>query len=85
MSKTYTVRTDVLDATFDDAEHAAVAAALEVLEGAESLDIEVGRANGRSHGLTDIAVDREMIAAARSLRRAARRFWRLVRPVRRVT
>jgi hypothetical protein len=76
-----TIRTDVLDATFADAGQATLALAREILEGAGSIDIEVERPSGRSYAVDHDEITPEMIEAARGLRRAAGRLWRLLRPL----
>jgi hypothetical protein len=85
--KKYTIRTDALDATFDDAEKAALTAMREIVEGADRLDIEVTRRNGRAccvgYKITPEMLDdaEHLHDAVREFRRAVREFWRGLRPL----
>jgi hypothetical protein len=77
--KEVVIQTDSLTDAFATPEEAALAAALEILRGAERLYVVAhdGPYLSRDH---EPEVDEDLVLLARRLRSACRAFWRAIRP-----
>ena len=68
-------------ATFGDAESAAFGAMREILDGCRSVEVQVIRTRDDARRVIDHdTLDEGVIEAAESLRQAARRLWRRLKP-----